>query len=178
MTVYTKSRKEVPSTEQIDNLTESVDELGSLVSRAPATTEAISNMTSATRQSVVKPRVFEFSGDHWMELLQRFIIVRNKLQLALDDPKVQRTYDLPFFEKFRALPSSLRTENEVLAKLNVDLPLAHFFAVEYIAFIKLTNLVEVELKEKKHVIKVPISALDPVIEASEEAPKDTLGRKR
>ena len=49
MTVYTKSRKEGPSTEQIDNLTESVDELGSLMSKNPVTTEAISNVTSGTK---------------------------------------------------------------------------------------------------------------------------------
>ena len=46
--------------------------------------------------------------------------------------------------------------------------------MEYVSFIRLTSLVEKELKE----VKAPVKALEPVIEASEEAPRDINGRKR
>ena len=87
--------------------------------------------------------------------------------LYLNDPKVQRTYNLPFFEKFRQLPSHIKNENAVLTHLGLEQPLAHHFAVEYLHFIKMSTLIE----------KVP-QALEPVMEASEEATKDTFGRKR
>lgn len=97
-------------------------------------------------------QTYHFSDEQKMELVQRFILIRNRLVVQTGDPNLTRNFNLEFLQSFFEIPGSMRNEDDVIAALGPDHHAKEYldlFACEYLHFIRTNQLSIVEFSPAK-----------------------------
>ena len=73
-------------------------------------------------QSIHEPEEIgrHFTDDDWSWLFKHLMILRSHLQCKQNNPLISIIYGQTFLEKFKEIPTNLKTEQEVLKHIDAE----------------------------------------------------------